>query len=348
MRESKILAFTLIELLVVISIIAMLAGLLLPAIQSARESGRRTNCVNSQRNIAMALLQVESSSGSFPGWRNLVKINGSDLTVSWVTKILSQIEESDLQQNILNGTPFTIPKIPILRCPSAASWNNAPASINFVVNGGAVDDFWNETGEPVTYDSNAYNGVFLDLNRAEILEQNLRTSVEEVSKLDGTSRTLLLSENINAGFWIASDNHNTSNCNRDGTAAGSGDTAEGAVAFCWGKKYEGGYSTGQNPVYSPFARTCELGGDMANLRLPRWLNMCVGAGFGSGDWYQSARPSAFHPGIVVAMFCDGHSQSINESIEEVIFVQLMTGSDRKSDAKDFIGTSSVQPNLSEL
>ncbi|MDR1053600.1 MAG: DUF1559 domain-containing protein, partial [Planctomycetaceae bacterium] len=75
-RVGKVLAFTLIELLVVISIIALLAGLLLPAIQSARESGRRITCVNSQHNIATALLQVEASVGSFPGWRNKVKIGG--------------------------------------------------------------------------------------------------------------------------------------------------------------------------------------------------------------------------------------------------------------------------------
>jgi hypothetical protein len=49
------------------------------------------------------------------------------------------------------------------------------------------------------------------------------------------------------------------------------------------------------------------------------------------------------------MFCDGHSQPINESIEEVIFVQLMTGSDSKSDAQDYIkANTSAPPSLADF
>src|SRR5580704_1457814 len=67
--------FTLVELLVVISIIGMLVGLLLPAINNARESGRRTVCQNNMRNVSTALINYENSRNMFPGYLNVLVMN---------------------------------------------------------------------------------------------------------------------------------------------------------------------------------------------------------------------------------------------------------------------------------
>src|SRR5271166_7168316 len=65
-RRRPLRGFTLIELLVVISIIGVLVGLLLPAINSAREAGRRVQCQNNQKNVGLALAQFSTAKNSFP------------------------------------------------------------------------------------------------------------------------------------------------------------------------------------------------------------------------------------------------------------------------------------------
>ena len=102
--------FTLIELLVVIAIIGIVAGLSIPAVQSARESSRRTYCSNQIRQLAKGMIQYESQHRHFPSggwgkdWLGSAGRNGSDQPSGWVYAVLPFVEEQALYDSISAGT----------------------------------------------------------------------------------------------------------------------------------------------------------------------------------------------------------------------------------------------------
>ncbi len=92
--------FTLVELLVVIAIIGTLVGLLLPAVQQAREAARRSSCTNQTKQLALACLNYESTRKRLPSANDR---NDNTAGWSWIVMILPFIEESNMY-NGLSGT----------------------------------------------------------------------------------------------------------------------------------------------------------------------------------------------------------------------------------------------------
>src|SRR4051794_27214121 len=119
-------AFTLVELLVVIAIIGVLVALLLPAVQSARESARRTQCVNHQKQLALGCINFETQRGFMPKGNYATGTFPEGGGVSWLFVALGHIEAGNLYDQVVSAGSLTnaanrgiLPAAPkVIRCPS--------------------------------------------------------------------------------------------------------------------------------------------------------------------------------------------------------------------------------------
>lgn len=194
-------AFTLVELLVVIAIIGTLAGLLLPAVQSARETARRNTCLNNMKQLALATANYDTTQRKLPGLVNEFPHTGSpkssnpqfqgEYTIgrrgSWLIKLLPFLEENALYDQWtrsfdLSSTPAEVidnssgvganllPELVNLQCPSDAPDGPGLPVTSYVANAGqAFGDPSRGAGPPgMTIDQQeeyAPNGVFFDQNK---------------------------------------------------------------------------------------------------------------------------------------------------------------------------------------
>jgi prepilin-type N-terminal cleavage/methylation domain-containing protein len=204
-------AFTLIELLVVIAIIATLIGLLLPAVQSAREAARRASCANNVQQLGLALHHYEFHREVFPAGvtdaAGPIKSRPEGKHVSWIVRILPYLEEKALAAHFKDAdgayaagnAAVTATVIPVLLCPSssAASTEELPDADGRGENGGQGDG---DQGQPRRVAVSHYAGCHHDVE-APIAADNhgmlfLNSAVRFKDIEDGSSRTLLIAEKV--------------------------------------------------------------------------------------------------------------------------------------------------------
>jgi len=281
--------FTLVEMLVVIAIIGVLMGLLLPAVQGAREAGRRATCVNNQYQLARALMRADDTNFFYPGWKNAVARTSGTAFLSWTVPILPFMERNDVFRNwtTATGSAVQAPYIAFFVCPSSPPDALTQPTLSYAGNAGA--------GLAAGTTANRFDGVMADTTIA-----GSRMSLDDVSTGDGLPNTVLLTERCGPGNVRGNNPLFQTWWDRRGIAT--------TINF-----------NVNTSAYTAFASTPVPVIGISGTPPAKIINNTATPfpGFLS-------QPSSNHPGGVVAVFCDGHHTFIKDSIGANVYAQLLS------------------------
>ncbi|MFO0867465.1 MAG: DUF1559 domain-containing protein [Pirellulales bacterium] len=282
--------FTLVELLVVIAIIGILVALLLPAVQAARESARRTQCTNNLKQMGLAFHNHHDVYGTFPsgglGWWQPRNFNASGKPEGaalqnwgWGYQILPFVEQQNLYDDANDGfVASTVTKgysCPTVRAPTVYAYTqSAPTGkrfmMDYVGNGGTYGGWW---------------GFDKSVNSMDGPLAPSGWQMNFASILDGTSNTLLAGEKYINKVKTGPD------CNDDQ-----------------------GYVDGWDNDTICFAR----GGSSGNPVYPPQPNGKVG---GCGLIFGSSHAT------LMAVLCDGSVRNISFTIDPTMWLRLCGSQD---------------------
>jgi prepilin-type N-terminal cleavage/methylation domain-containing protein/prepilin-type processing-associated H-X9-DG protein len=191
-RRSR--AFSLVELLVVIAIIATLIGLLLPAVQSAREASRRSSCGNNMRQLGLSMHNYHDAKSSLPpGNKSFLTATSGTVKSPTVVFLLPFIEDQvradlyDYKKSWQAQLAVVGQVIPAYQCPSDTSQIMDSAQAQGGDRKGSYGVNWGKI---------TFSQQFLDANAKATFAPGYGAKFSEIT--DGTSKTLMLMEMIQA------------------------------------------------------------------------------------------------------------------------------------------------------
>ena len=309
-------AFTLVELLVTIAIIGLLAALLIPAVQNAREASRRTTCANNLKQLALACLNYESSHRRLPSGYISSTDGVSSLDIqpplqvpvqpgqprpqfnewylsdnwSWHALILHQLGQSNvgLDLRLSKGDPENLPQmgtqISTFVCPSMS---DSGSVISADMGGGVRQPFGYTNYRGVAGTNLNYSTSLLGIVNNGIMYRDSQTAMNDIR--DGVSSTILLAE-ANLGVW------------GDGISAVTRAPDDNVDGKCdWGSD-----GTSPSPVASTFDAWFIDPGKSVSLSIGSWHADTVGVALADGSVRSMSKSAAFH--ILSAMCTRGGSE----------------------------------------
>jgi len=317
LKKSPLHGFTLVELLVVIAIIGTMVGLLLPAVQSAREASRRSQCMVNLSQLRTSLQLYEDSNERLPGYVNELGIDSSFKTsASWVVMVLPYLEQNALwdQWSRPNQTGGPVEPMSIVVCPSNPPFSSSIASLSYVVNAGYIE---NEPEDMCQHRlERRGNGMFFDRTRfgtdqrdqppncgSPLFDPVINMSVAYVQTGEGTTATMMLSETLRTAPWA--------------DAGTSIQDRKWHYGFCWEQPSEvlAGISEDDDRQFfriNGAKEPSEYAGIFDKKRTDSF-------------------PSSHHPGGVNVAYAGGNVKPMRDSIELMVYAQLMTSNRKQSE-----------------